>query len=141
MMLFALLLAMIKAIPDTIKDYTGTQHDIIDNICGLYDDPDNEYQNDDTYAIYDKIEMLESVLSRQEEEIKIKQIVYNNEKELYDRIPYWEQENKQDKHTWMQQKKMLNAQIAYNKAIDRRDRTKVRIIELKEKAGLMDDFN
>lgn len=140
-MLGALFLSLIKSIPDTAKEYTGKQHDIIDNLCGLYDDYQFQYHEDDMFAVYDKLEMLENVLSRQEEEIKIKQIVYNNEKELYDRIPYWEKDNKQDKHTWVQQKRMLNAQIAYNKAIDRRDRTKVRIIELKEKAGLMNDSN
>lgn len=140
-MLGALFLSLIKSIPDTAKEYTGKQHDMIDNLCGLYDDYQFQYHEDDMFAVYDKLEMLENVLSRQEEEIKIKQIVYNNEKELYDRIPYWEKENKQDKHTWVQQKRMLNAQIAYNKAVDRRDRTKVRIIELKEKAGLMNDSN
>lgn len=138
--MLGVLFSLIKSVPDTIDDVNKTrQHDFIDNMCGLYDE--FEYQSNDSFAIYDKIEMLEGVEKRQEEEVNIKKELYINEYNLYYKIPYWEREEKSKKETSQQERRMLNAKIAYNKAVDRQEKTKVRILELKEKAGCMEQLS
>lgn len=133
-MLGTLLLSLIKAIPDTAKE-------LIESELNETDDISDEFDKNDKFSIYDKICILEQMLERQEDKVKIKKIIYDNERNLFDKIPYCEQKNKQDKNTWMQQKKMLNAQIAYNKALDRRDKIRLCILELKEKSGFTDGHN
>ncbi|MBD9115278.1 hypothetical protein EGP95_05790 [bacterium] len=124
-MLLALILSLIKAVPDTANEYLERQINKVDETYK------NECQIDDNIIVCEKIKMLENMLVRQEEEIKLKKLVYQNEKNLYDKLANLEQKNKQDNNLWDQQKRMLSAQLSYNKALDRRDKIQLDILNLK----------
>lgn len=92
-MLLALILSLIKAVPDTANEYLERQINKVDETYK------NECQIDDNIIVCEKIKMLENMLVRQEE-IKLKKLVYQNEKNLYDKLANLEQKNKQDNNLW-----------------------------------------